>query len=324
VKDNNPMWVVSVNISSKRGTIKKPVPQIKLTTNGIMGDAHAGEWHRQICMLSEESANRFASNAGIMIEPGELAENITTHGINVEDIAILDRFKIGETEIEVTQIGKVIDIDEDGYMIVRGIRNTVTPKEGIFLRVIKGGVIKANDKIDHIPRFMKFMVITLSDRISKGKGIDKSGPKILEMAENFFRGKRWHISFSNIVLPDDSRSLRRTIQNALTDGVDFIVTTGGTGISPRDITVEVVGSMVEKTIPGIMEYIRVKSGESNPNALLSRSIAGLIGKSIIYTLPGSERAVREYMGVILKTLEHSVYMLNGIDVHVKKTYETVL
>ena len=96
---------------------------------------------------------------------------------------------------------------------------------------------------------------------------------------------------------------------------DIIFTTGGTGIGPRDITPEVVKPLLDKEIPGIMESIRIKYGMEKPNALLSRSIAGVMKKSLIYTLPGSVRAVNDYMSEILKTLEHLIYMQRGIDAH---------
>ena len=95
----------------------------------------------------------------------------------------------------------------------------------------------------------------------------------------------------------------------------LIFTTGGTGIGPRDITVDTIAPMIEKEIPGIMEMIRVKYGMEKPNALLSRGIAGIIGKSLIFTLPGSLKAVNEYMKEISKILEHSIYMQYGVDIH---------
>ena len=98
---------------------------------------------------------------------------------------------------------------------------------------------------------------------------------------------------------------------------DIIFTTGGTGIGSRDITVDTLSPLLSKEIPGIMEFIRVKYGMENQNALLSRSVAGIIGKSLIYALPGSVRAVEEYMAEILKTLKHTFYMMYVIDNHTK-------
>jgi molybdopterin adenylyltransferase len=105
------------------------------------------------------------------------------------------------------------------------------------------------------------------------------------------------------------------LQDAIKNNIDFVITTGGTGISPRDITVESVKSLIDKEIPGIMEMIRVKYGADKPNALLSRGVAGLTGNTFVYTLPGSVKGVSEYMTEILKTNDHLVYMLNGLDAH---------
>ncbi len=96
---------------------------------------------------------------------------------------------------------------------------------------------------------------------------------------------------------------------------NLIITTGGTGIGPRDITVDVVKPMLKTEIPGIMEMIRVKYGSEKPNALLSRGIAGILGNALIFTLPGSVRAVNEYLDVIIPALHHAVYMQYGVDVH---------
>jgi molybdenum cofactor synthesis domain-containing protein len=104
------------------------------------------------------------------------------------------------------------------------------------------------------------------------------------------------------------------IINAATN-YNIVITTGGTGIGPRDITVETIRPLMTKEIPGIMEFIRIKYGAEKPNSLLSRGIAGVTGKSLIYTLPGSVRAVEEYMNEIVKTLKHTIYMQYGVDKH---------
>jgi molybdenum cofactor synthesis domain-containing protein len=117
------------------------------------------------------------------------------------------------------------------------------------------------------------------------------------------------------LIPDDANLLQNLITGHTENAVDIIITTGGTGIGPRDITPDVVAPMLEKQIPGIMEMIRFKYGSQKPNALLSRAIAGVIGKTLIYTLPGSVKAVNEYMNEILPTLKHSIIMLHQIDSH---------
>jgi molybdenum cofactor synthesis domain-containing protein len=116
------------------------------------------------------------------------------------------------------------------------------------------------------------------------------------------------------LIPDETDILKDLLIDAGKQ-YNIIITTGGTGIGPRDITIETVTPLLTKEIPGIMEFIRIKYGAEKPNALLSRAVAGITGKALIYTLPGSVRAVDEYMTEILKTLKHTIYMQFGIDKH---------
>jgi molybdopterin adenylyltransferase len=305
--------VLSVNISEKKGTIKHPVDFIELDELGVRQDAHAGKWHRQVSLLAKESVDKFSADAGREIRFGEFAENITTDGIVLFETHPFDRFLIGDAELEVTQIGK--ECHGDNCAIYREVGNCVMPKEGIFCRVIRPGRIKAGDKITFIPRIYRLMVITLSDRASQGIYEDKSGPGVISLMGDFFKSLNWQNQVSHHIIPDDESHLRKLLEEAISGQFDFVITTGGTGIGPRDITVEVVRSVIEKEIPGIMEMIRMKYGADKPNALLSRSVAGMAGKTIIYTLPGSVKAVNEYMAEISRTMKHALYMLHGLDVH---------
>ena len=304
--------IVSVNISEKKGTVKKPVEKILVYEKGIMNDAHAGSWHRQITLLAQERVDEFSKEIGRKVQYGEFAENITTQGIDLTQVTILDRFKIGKVELEVTQIGK--KCHGDTCAIYREVGKCVMPKEGIFCRVLKGGEILPGDTLEYYSRSLRIAVITLSDRASKGEYEDLSGPEIVRKTEEFFKDKPWSLNIHRVLIADDAETLEHEIK-LLTNGFDIIFTTGGTGIGSRDITPEVVESLLDKSIPGIMEYIRVKYGAKIPNALLSRSVAGVIKDSLIYALPGSVKAVREYTDEILKTVEHSVFMLKDINTH---------
>jgi len=124
-----------------------------------------------------------------------------------------------------------------------------------------------------------------------------------------------HFLIENTILPDDRKLLRETINRLVKQNTDIIVTTGGTGIGPRDISPDVIKPMLEKEITGIMELVRVKYGLQNPNAVISRSVAGTIGNTLVYCLPGSPKAISEYMTEILPTLEHSIKMIYAIDSH---------
>jgi molybdenum cofactor synthesis domain-containing protein len=303
--------VVSVNISERKGTIKTPVDGIILNETGVKGDAHSGKWHRQVSLLGTESFDKFEKQAGRQLAYGEFAENITTTGIILFQTRPLDRFRIGDTELEVTQIGK--SCHGDGCAIYREVGNCVMPKEGIFCRVLKNGTIKAGDKVEYIQKVFRIKVITLSDRASVGEYTDRSGPAVENILTDFFNSIQWKVEIERKVIPDDEVLLRQTLNDI--NETDMIFTTGGTGIGPRDITVDVVEPLLDKKIPGIMEIIRTKYGLEKPAALLSRGVAGVIGNTLIYTLPGSVKAVEEYLTEINKTLMHSVYMLHGLDIH---------
>lgn len=305
--------VISVNISREKGTIKHPVPQISLDCNGIAGDAHAGLWHRQVSLLGQEDIDFFVEEVKREIRPGEFAENITTSGINLGKAAILDRFRIGNTELEVTQIGK--HCHGEDCAIYREIGNCVMPKKGLFCRVINNGQIKSGDCIEHIPRPLDILIVTLSDRAFAGVYSDRSGPRAKQILEEHFAEKRWHLRIDNTILADDAERLNEKLKEAIARRVDVILTLGGTGIGPRDITPEVVRALCDKVIPGIMENIRIKYGSQKPSALLSRSVAAVAGQTQIYALPGSVRAVEEYLMEILRTLEHTIFMLHSLDIH---------
>jgi len=140
--------VISVNISEKKGTIKTARKSITLNDQGIEKDAHAGDWHRQVSLLGEESIRKFEKKLGRKLEYGEFAENITTRGIVLYETTPGDKFIIGETELEVTQIGK--KCHGGGCEIFQAVGSCVMPKEGIFCKVIKGGIIKPGDTMSYI------------------------------------------------------------------------------------------------------------------------------------------------------------------------------
>ncbi len=164
-------------------------------------------------------------------------------------------------------------------------------------------------------RTLRVKIITLSDRAAAGVYADRSGPRIRELLEAFFAEKPWQLALDYALLPDDPQRLRVELDAAIAAGVDVVITTGGTGVGPRDFTPEVVAGVCQKLIPGVMEHIRVKYGAELPNALLSRSVAGVAGTTQLYALPGSVRAVEQYLHEILKTLEHLFFMVRGEDVH---------
>jgi molybdenum cofactor synthesis domain-containing protein len=305
--------VLSLNVSPEKGTVKHPVFQVAVDELGIVGDAHAGRWHRQVSLLAQESIDRFSAELGRAIGPGEFGENVTFRGPPSRGVSPLDRLILGGVELEVTQIGK--QCHGSGCVIFQQAGKCVMPAEGLFARVVRKGVIRRGDGGEHRPRAFHCLVVTLSDRASAGAYEDHSGPRVRELLDEFFAERSWHYSAEQRVLPDDPEQLRREILLARDRGVDLIITTGGTGVGPRDITPETIVPLCDKLIPGIIEHLRARFGRDNPRARLSRAVAGVMGTTQIYALPGSVRAVEEYLPEILATLEHLVYMLHGLDVH---------
>ena len=138
--------VTSVNISERKGMPKHPVPEIRLKLrHGIEGDAHAGDWHRQISLLAEESVDTMRAACPIPLTDGIFAENINTVGIDLKRLPVGTRLRIGETEVEVTQIGKECHSD---CAIKQAVGKCVMPTEGIFAVVVREGTVRAGDEIE--------------------------------------------------------------------------------------------------------------------------------------------------------------------------------
>ena len=152
---------------------------------------------------------------------------------------------------------------------------------------------------------MKVTVITISDRASRGEYPDLSGPEI----ENAVLARFSSADVSRTIVPDEAEQILRALQAA--SDSDFILTTGSTGLSPRDIAPEVTAGFCEKEIPGIAEALRAASLAETPAAMLSRSYAGLRDRTIVVNFPGSVNAVRLCMKVIGPVMEHALRMLRG-------------
>ena len=137
--------VISVTISEQKGTVKREVPEIQLKLrHGIVGDAHAGDWHRQISLLAEESVDKMRSLLP-ELQPGAFAENINTRGLELKSLPVGTRLRLGETVVEVTQIGKECHSDCE---IKKRTGKCVMPTEGIFAVVVKEGTVRKGDPIE--------------------------------------------------------------------------------------------------------------------------------------------------------------------------------
>lgn len=299
--------IAAVCISKAKGTRKVPIQQAELKANwGIDGDAHAGRWHRQISLLSVTSIDKMRQTCkerGIDLAPGDFAENLTIANLDVAALPVGTYLLAGETLLEVTQIGKKC---HHHCEIFQQVGECVMPKEGIFARVLAGGKITVGDKIA-IWQGIPVAIITASDKGAKGEREDVSGQEIASIIAEI-GGK----VIDYRILPDDMEALASTMVE-LTDqiGAALVLTTGGTGFSPRDFTPEATLKVIERQVPGLPEAMRRESFAKTSRAMLSRAVAGIRGKSLIINLPGSPKGVRECLQVIMPVLPHAVEILRG-------------
>jgi len=136
--------VVSVNVAATKGVRKQPRPEIRLVVDhGVEGDGHGGPWHRQVSLLARESIETMRAK-GLDVGPGDFAENVTTEGLTVAELPIGTRLRLGGCLVELTQIGKVC---HDRCAIYRAAGDCVMPREGVFARVLRGGSLRAGDRV---------------------------------------------------------------------------------------------------------------------------------------------------------------------------------
>jgi molybdopterin adenylyltransferase len=152
---------------------------------------------------------------------------------------------------------------------------------------------------------LRFGILTVSDRSSRGERPDASGPALVERVKN----QGWQVARVDIV-PDEYQVLVDTLVRwADSEEVDVVLTTGGTGFSPRDVTPEATSAVIQRSAPGLAEVMRLESLKITPHAMLSRATAGIRNRTLIINLPGSPKAALENLAFILSVLPHAVQLL---------------
>jgi len=294
--------IVAVCTSAEKGQRKNNVGESVLIKNlGLEGDAHAGFAHRQVSLLAEESIAKMTAK-GLDVGPGDFAENLTTTGIDLVGLPIGTRLQAGpEAILRVTQIGKEC---HDRCAIYYQAGDCVMPREGIFTEVLAGGKIKVGDGLD-IKHSYKFGVITASDKGARGEREDLSGPAVTEILLPFGD------VIDYVIVPDDRAILAKMMREMVGKGFDAIFTTGGTGMSPRDVTPEATLDVIDRLVPGIAEAIRRETTAATAKAILSRGVSGISGSTLLVNLPGSPKAVAECLAVLIPVLDHALETVSG-------------
>lgn len=298
--------VVAVCVSAQKGTQKTDVGRgVFVKDWGIEGDAHAGPWHRQVSLLSRDKIDAFRAR-GAKVENGAFGENLVVEGFDFRALPVGTLLRCNEVLLEMTQIGKECHAH---CAIFHQVGDCIMPREGVFARVLEGGVISVGDEMTLQPRTSprpwQAAVVTLSDKGARGEREDKSGPAIAgRLRENGYE------VVECLLLPDDPAALKtQLIRLADQRQLDLILTTGGTGFSPRDTTPEATLAVADRNAPGIAEAIRAASLSVTKRAMLSRGVSVIRKKTLIVNLPGSPRACMESMDVFLDVLPHALGLL---------------
>lgn len=302
--------IAAICISEEKGTPKSSVPAATLVEGwGIRGDAHGGNWHRQVSLLCLEKIEDFRSR-GAQVDFGAFGENLVVEGYDFRELPVGSRFQCGEVLLEMTQIGKEC---HNHCRIYHSVGECIMPTQGVFAKVLHGGELRVGDCLTLLPTDpeapLRVAVVTLSDKGARGERVDQSGPILAQMLT-----QAGYEVVEEVLIPDD----RDRIQTELIRLADarqcaLVLTTGGTGLSPRDCTPEATMAVATRNAPGIAEAIRAYSMTITPRAMLSRGASVIRGNTLIVNLPGSPKAAREGLEYILPTLQHGLKILNGME-----------
>jgi molybdenum cofactor synthesis domain-containing protein len=303
--------VEALCIGDRKGERKRPVPAaVFRADHGIEGDAHAGPWHRQVSLLAAEDIEAVRKAALPALAPGAFAENVILSGLEFARIGLGTRLRLGRgVVLAVTQIGKVCHAPCE---IARATGDCLMPRAGIFARVEHGGEVRPGDPaevLSLVPRErFQAVVLTVSDRCSRGEATDTAGPAVARLLEESLHAN----VYRNEIIPDERDRIGDRLRH-YSDGhtIDLVVTVGGTGFAPRDVTPEATRDVVERPTPGLDEAMRAASLAKTPHAALSRGASGIRGATLILNLPGSERAAVENLQAIVAALRHGLEKLRG-------------
>ena len=299
--------ILAICTSPEKGTPKRDAARAELIAgHGLSGDAHAGMWHRQVSLLSNQKIEEFRLK-GAKVEYGDFGENIVADDIDFRSLPVGTFLECGDTVLEITQIGKEC---HSRCAIYNVMGDCIMPREGVFARVTRGGVIKTGDEIKiRKDALYRAWIITASDKGFAGEREDKSGCVIRKIIED-----AGYVDAGYTLLSDDQSGLEKELIRICDNSLaDLILTTGGTGLSPRDCMPEATIAVAQRILPGIPEAMRAASISITKRAMLSRSAAVIRGRTLIINLPGSPKAVRENLEFIIGELRHGLDILTEHD-----------
>jgi MOSC domain-containing protein YiiM len=274
--------VKSVNTSAEKGILKNPVEFIELNETGIVGDVHAGKWHRQVSLLAYESIKKAELVSGIKFPFGAFAENITTSGIEINKAGILDRFENENIILEVTQIGKKC---HNKCEIGRQMGNCIMPAEGIFCRVIKGGIIYPGDIIMWKKKIFQVKIIALVDSDKDDFSNYFQLIKIVQKIRTFFNDIDRDVNIKTEIVQNSAHKFVKTIENIISGDMDVIVTSDFSCKSVNNILAKKIHDYFKACYTDIIEMLFIKNHQNNSNNYLNCGSIGALNKIVLFNLP---------------------------------------
>lgn len=298
-----------VDITPKSSTLRKAIAQaiVKVSKSETIQAIKQRTVPKGDVLECARVAGLFAAKrtADMIPDCHPLPVEFTSVSYEIEEMEVkvlVEIHTIYKTGVEVEAMHAASVVALTMYDMLKPIDKEVSIEQ-IKLVEKKGG---KSDRTPSSERTISARVVVCSDSISQGKGEDRAGEAIRERLEKY--GVK---VLEKTVIPDDSQQIQSLAKESSKAGIDLLIFTGGTGLSPRDVTPESLETILERRVPGIEEAIRNYGQQRTPYAMLSRSIAGLIGNTLVLGLPGSTKGAAESMDAVFPAILHVFKVMEG-------------
>lgn len=311
--------LLHVCISAKKGICKHGVPSANvLVDHGLEGDAHAGDWHRQVSLLAHADIE-FMRAKGLALKPGSFGENLVIDGLNTDELGVGTQLRVGPVLLEMTQVGKVC---HTRCAIYYTTGDCIMPRTGLFARVIEGGNIIPGMPVTitgSVPRSrIQAAVLTISDGSSRAAEI--TGPEVERVLTDQIGARvAW-----KACVPDVPERIAECLKDFSERRVDLIVIVGPAGISEVEVAPQAIRTVLDRKLPGLSAGIDVGPESKNLNAPLSRAIVGVRGETLIINVPGSRKAALDNLRAVVAALPAAIHMLRNKRDHVPGDASTLV
>lgn len=290
---------ISLRTATASGLVKCSLETVKMVREGALPKGEPFGIARAAGLLASKKTQDLIPHCHpVSIDNMDIDFEVTDGGVEI----IVKGKSIGRTGIEMEVLTACSVAALTIYDLFKPVDKNIEISSVKLLEKTGG---KSQFQKDAKPEYTA-AVLTCSDSVAAGQGEDKSGRELQAILKKYGIGI---VDYK--IVADDQDAIQNQIRSWVHDDIHFIFTTGGTGVGPRDVTVEAVRDILEKETPGIAEAMRNFGNERTPRAMLSRSVAGTVAKSLIVTLPGSTKGVRESLSAILPGVFHTREMLLG-------------